>query len=362
MNKTEIISPSEYGIEERKAQDLMGNLPLIKEERLVLEKQYNEVVLLDIEDKETSKKARELRLKIQKNRTQGINIWHKKAKDFFLKGGQFIDAVRRLEVSVNEQMEKRLKEIEKYAEIQEAKRKEELKTKRVSELETYSEFVPLGIDLGTLSDEEYHKVFKGAKLQYDAKIEEERLAEEERIRIEKIKSLESHRKTELIPYYNFIGSSLDNVLLGEISEAEFEEIKSKLETKRVEHEQEQIRVRKEAEKLAKEKAEAEEKARKEREEYERVLAEKQRKQAELESELKAKKDAEVKAEKERLLSEEKARKEAERLAKAPLKKQMSVWVNSFKINETDINNEKVDLIKNKFEAFKKWALKEVDNL
>lgn len=349
MNKTEIISPSEYGIEERKAQDLMGNLPLIKEERIILEKQYNEVILLDIEDKETSKKARELRLKIQKNRTQGINAWHKKAKDFFLKGGQFVDAVRRLEVSVNEQMESRLEEIEKYAEIQEAKRREELKSKRISELETYSEFVPFGIDLGTLSDEEYQKVFKGAKLQYDAKIEDERLAEEERKRLEEIQKLHNERKENLLPVWQFVENKNQN--FGEMSSSEFSQLLDFAKKDKANHEAEQERIKRDNERLEKEKAESEKK-----------LAEERAKQAKLESELKAKKEAEKKAEKERLLSEKKARKEAERLAKAPVKKQMSVWVNSFEIPATEINNEKIHSIKQKFEAFKKWALKEVDNL
>lgn len=371
MNKTEIISPSEYGIEERKAQDLMGNLPLIKEERIILEKQYNEVILLDIEDKETSKKARELRLKIQKNRTQGINAWHKKAKDFFLKGGQFVDAVRRLEISVNEQMESRLEEIEKYAEIKEQKRIAELKSKRISELETYSEFVPFGIDLGTLSDEEYLKIFNGAKLQYDAKIEAEKKAEAERLENERLDKLERQRKLEVSPYGQFLDKSIPELRL--MSNEDYLELIQGLKNKKSEYDAEQEEIRLENERLRKE-AEAKEKAlelerKKAREEADRLEAKRQEelkaereKQAKLEAELKAKKEAEEKAEKERLLSEEKARKEAERLAKAPVKKQMSVWVNSFEIPATEINNEKVHSIKQKFEAFKKWALKEVDNL
>src|SRR5690606_25927788 len=82
----------------------------------------------------------------------------------------------------------------------------------------------------------------------------------------------------------------------------------------------------------------------------------------LEAELKAKKDAEAQAEKERLAEEERKRKEAEKLAKAPVKKQLSAWVNSFEIPETTVQNDKADLIKSKFAAFKKWSLSEIESL
>ena len=80
------------------------------------------------------------------------------------------------------------------------------------------------------------------------------------------------------------------------------------------------------------------------------------------AELQAKKEAEVKALKELAEKAEKERIEVEKLAKAPIKKQMSAWVNSFELPTTKIQNEKVDLIKQKFEAFKNWSLKEIEGL
>jgi hypothetical protein len=82
----------------------------------------------------------------------------------------------------------------------------------------------------------------------------------------------------------------------------------------------------------------------------------------LESELKAKKDAELKAEQERKAAELKAQKEATKIGKAPIKKQLNAWVNSFCIPETSIQNEKTDLIKSKFEGFINWAKNEIDNI
>lgn len=47
---TEIIqvNPTEFGIEESKATELIGNLPQIKGERQILEQMYEQVILLDI--------------------------------------------------------------------------------------------------------------------------------------------------------------------------------------------------------------------------------------------------------------------------------------------------------------------------
>lgn len=78
-NQNNIISinPNEFGIEKSQSDEIIGNLPQIKEERSILEAQFNDVIKLDLNDPETSKVARELRLKIRDNRTKGIVVWHK---------------------------------------------------------------------------------------------------------------------------------------------------------------------------------------------------------------------------------------------------------------------------------------------
>ena len=343
------VNPEEYGIEAKKASELTGNLPQIKSERDILSQRYEEVVKMDIENPETAKIARELRLKIRDNRTKGIDVWHKTTKDFFLKGGQFVDAIKRVEIAVNQRMEENLESIEKYFENKEKERKAKLNEERLSILEPYSEFVPFGINFGEISEEEFTKILNGSKLQFEAKLEEERKAEEERLRIEKITKLHYERKEQLLPLWQFLDDTTIN--FGELSEELFASIKSVANAKKVDYEAEQERIRVENEKLAAEKAELEAKAKKEREE-----------KAALEAELQAKKEAEAKALKELAEKAEKERIEVEKLAKAPIKKQMSAWVNSFELPTTKIQNEKVDLIKQKFESFKNWSLKEIEGL
>jgi colicin import membrane protein len=325
MRELEIIKPIEFGIEEKQANELMGNLPEIINERQVMEQQYSEIIKMDIEDSATAKKARDLRLIISKNRTQGINVWHKTTKDFFLKGGQFVDAIKRKEVAVNERMEEQLEQIEKYAEIKEQKRLDELESIRLDKLKPFSEFVPFGANIRNISDEDFDKILNGAKLQFNAKIEAEKKAEEERIAKEKAEA--------------------ERIRLQEIENA-----KLKAEAEKREKEIEAER-KKQAEILAKQQAEAEAK-----------LKAEQEAKAKIETELRLKKEAEAKAETDRLAEIERQKKEADKLAKAPIKKQLSVWVDSFLIPELNIDNEKKTLITEKFEAFKKWAKAEIENL
>ena len=75
----------------------------------------------------------------------------------------------------------------------------------------------------------------------------------------------------------------------------------------------------------------------------------------LAKELQDKKDAELKVENDRLAKEKE-------LAKAPIKKQLEVWVNDFKLPECTVYNATSKEITEKFEAFKKWSINQINNL
>lgn len=356
------INPVEYGIEESKAGELIGNLPQIQSERKILEEQYNEIISLDIEDSETTKRARELRLLIKNNRTKGIEVWHKTTKEFFLKGGQFVDAIKRKEIAINERMESNLESIEKYFENIEKERKSKLNSDRISILEPYNAFVPMGLNFGEISEDEFTKILNGAKLQFEKQQEDERKAEEERIEKERKENLHKERREMILPYWQFVEDKSSVYDLSVLSDEEFENLLQNSITRKSDYEKKQEEIRKENERLNAEKKAIEAKAQKEREEQYKKLKAEQEAKAKLEAELKAKKEAEAKAEKERLAAEEKERKEAEKLAKAPIKKQLNAWISSFEIPNTTIENDKTKLIKAKFEAFKKWSLSEVESM
>ena len=78
--------------------------------------------------------------------------------------------------------------------------------------------------------------------------------------------------------------------------------------------------------------------------------------------MQAKKDAEIKAEQERIAAEAKARKEAEKLAKAPIKKQLTAWVEMFDLPKTELNHELVAEFQSKHESMKNWCKIQIENL
>lgn len=104
------------------------------------------------------------------------------------------------------------------------------------------------------------------------------------------------------------------------------------------------------------------KAKVEAEQAERKAIEQQRIENEiLKAELKARQDADLKLESDKAKAELKAKIEAEKISKEPVKKQLSIWIDSFSIAEINIENDKATLIKDKFESFKKWAKREIES-
>ena len=149
-------------------------------------------------------------------------------------------------------------------------------------------------------------------------------------------------------------------------------------------EEKEKQIQAERQKAEAERKAIEEKARKEREESDRKLRAEQKaarvaaekaaaERAKLEAEIKAKNEAEAKARKDadaKVLADQKAKvdaelqakRDAEAFAKAPIKTQLTLWVDLFVAPQTSIANEKTALILEKFQAFKKWAKNEVDSM
>lgn len=379
MNEVTVISHSEFGLEETKALEITNGLKQIIEERNALSERYAEAIQLEI-TKENIPLFKELRLKIRDNRTKGIENWHKTQKEFYLRGGQFVDAIKRKESEENLRMESNLEENEKFFERQEAWRVAKLNKSRVFECEQYSEFVPIGVNLGSLSDDEYAKIFNGAKMQYDAKIQAEKEAEEkrledERIEAERIKEekriedLHQSRKSIALPFYDFWDEFEKTLHFGVVSENDFnafidrvkkekEENDKKIEAQRIEND----RLKKEAEKAeAERKKQAEIQAKKDAENEAKLLEERKERER-VEAELNAKREAELKEQQEKAEAERLAKLQAEKDAKAPVKKQLKNWVDSFELPKEPISNETSAEIIAKFEAFKAWSKTQIENL
>ena len=336
------VNPIEFGIEETKASEMVSGLVPIISEREILGQLYAAVIVKEL-NAETLKEARELRLKIRNNRTQGVEKWHKANKEFYLAGGRFVDAIKNKEVAENLRMEENLEQIEKHFENIEKQRISDLQKERELLLAPYMVENASSLSLGVMPADIWEGFIIGQKVRYEQKQEEIRLAAEaEAARIEAEK-VERER------------IRLENEKLKAEAEAKEKELQAEREKVKKEREAIEAAAERERQKAAAELAKQQEAARKERE-----AAEKER--ARLAAELKAKQEAEAKAERERLANIEAEKKAAEKAAKAPVKEKLTIWVNGFNIITAPTENETSKAITEKFEAFKSWAKTQIELL
>jgi hypothetical protein len=366
----EIVKFEQFGLDEQMAKEITKDLPAIIQERNILFIQYSEIIKLDIDDPKTSKKASELRKLIKNNRTQGVEKWHKSNKEYFLRGGQFVDAIKNKEVAENKRMEDSLESIEKHQEILEAQRMDKLNKERINLVLPYLEDV-IGLRLCDMEQDVFDAYFTAKKNAYESKIEQERKAEDERLEVERKQKLKQHRIFKTSRLADFI-TDYDFIEWAEISEEEFKKIAEDSIKKRAEYEAEQEKIRFENEALKKEaelkeaklKAEQEDREKKEAEEAKKRAVEDSKKQAEIDR-IKAELEAEKKKEQERIAKEkdeQEAKLKAENeLAKQGDMKRIKAWVDSMTIKVIVTENMKPESVEicndilSKFESFKNFA-------
>lgn len=294
------LDPKQFGLEETKAADIAAQFQPMLDKMVELEKEYNEIITLPIEDAQTSSKAKVLRLKYVKVRT-GTDKIHKDQKAFYLSAGRFVDGWKNAQLFAANGIEKKLEEIENYAANKEKERIAALQLERELLLNPYEVENANQISLGNMGEQFWENFLSGTKLNYETKKEAERKAEEDRL-------------------------------------AAIEAEKQRIEDQRIENE----RLKKEAE------------------DREKILAAERKEAARLASELKAKQDAE-KAEIERLAKIESDRIAAEKkAAKAPIKDKLKVAISALTLQlpESEITPE----LMTKFTGFKQWALNQIESL
>lgn len=306
------------------------------------EKQVEAIEVKDVNDKMSIGLADAARKNAKTARLNAEKIFDAKREEVQQLKSEF-DLEDKLWLKAKQVMQLKFKAIEEKAEWKanfvkrfEAEQKELRTQKRINEVAKFAELNR--IEFEHMSDESFESFLSGLKSTRDAKIEAERKAEEERIAKEK-------------------------------ADAEARE-NQRLENERLKAEAEKREKEIEAERKANEQKLAEERA-KAKAELDRIEAENKAKlkaeadaKVKIEAELQAKKDAEAKAERERLASEAAAKKEADKLAKAPIKQKLNIWVDSFEINRTWIESDNLvakDIIA-KFDSFKNWAKSEIEKL
>ena len=140
-----------------------------------------DIEVTDEGDEDGMKAAREARLAIRKIRSTVENA-RKEQKQFSLITGRTVDAVAKLIIEPAKEAEERLMQFEKFAEIQEAKRRAERLQKRT---EAIAPFVGMDYNfkaLEALEDDHFDAVLSKAKSDFEAakkKEEEDRIAAEQ---------------------------------------------------------------------------------------------------------------------------------------------------------------------------------------
>ena len=325
-----VVNPAEYGIEESKAAQIAAVFRPMLAKMEELEAEYNEIIKLSPDDKLAQKLAKELRLKYVKVRTGTAEI-HKLQKEFYIRGGKFIDGWKNTQAFISHDKEQALENIEKYAEIMENKRLDDREADRIVKLQPYVDFLPQG--LRTMADDVFETYLSGTIASYEAKLRAEAEAEKARIEKEKAERLHRERVQKLLSadLYQFLDDK--NMDFGTMSESDFTKLVEKLtaEKEAFETEQEQIRI--ENEKLKKQALIREKLAAAARQKKAAEQAERDAENARIQ----AAKDAEIekaRQENERLKKQMQAEKEAKeaeekRLAAAPDKEKMKAFLQMF---------------------------------
>ena len=292
------IKAADYGLEESKAKQISDMFKPMLDKMVDLEKEYNEIVDLPI-SKATTALAKDLRLRYVKVRT-GTAVIHKDIKQFYIKGGKFVDGWKNTQLMASEGIEKSLKDIECHFENIEKEKREQLKAKREKELQAFElEVMPPG--LGEMDEEIWNNFLTGTKANYEARIAAEKKAETDRIAAEKAEKAEQDRirkENDKLKAEAKEKERLDAIAEKKRQKADAARIAKEAAEKKKrqeENDKEIAKIEAEKQKLidnSKEKA-ALEKA-KQKAKQEAILADERKKQAKLTAELKAK-DEEARA-------------------------------------------------------------------
>lgn len=315
------LAPPPPQLEESKAVKIQSCFVGVASEAQALVEMYPEFINKEITE-ELVQVAIEYKKRVAKTRNS-IEKIRKSEKEFYLRGGQFVDAIGKKLITPLQEIEGNLEPIINHFELLEAKRRAELRDKRWTELSQFTDRYQNALD--TMDEEDYQTLLAGAKAIRAQEIEKARL-EQERLEQERIAREEEQRKIREQAEADRIARQ----------KAEEEAMKLRLE---------QERQRKEAEAKQREidRIAAELEAEKRRAEQEKARIEAER--------LRAIEDAK-RIEAERIAAE---KAEAARLAALPLLEKKMVWVDSFQLPEIDLASPDVEVIKARFESFKKWA-------
>lgn len=269
MQITEIIKP--FDLEENQKKPIIDSFGKLFIEAHKLSVLGNGIKVTSEDQTDEMKKARELRLKLQKVRTDAAKI-KTSLKEGYLRGANGIQAIYNDIKKTTEPIEEYLRLQEKFAEIKKAERLEKRFNDRIQKLSKYVEDISL-YSLKEMSDETFDTLLENSKKSYEKQLEAERQAELQRKAEELKNRVYSERREKLLPYSDFVDVSK---LTRDTTNTEFNNLmKSGVDAKNA-YEKEREAIAAENKRLKeqqeKERLEQEEKLNKEREAREKAEA------------------------------------------------------------------------------------------
>lgn len=289
-----IVAVRESGLDQTKSQILLDKFTDYFDIAAKWEKTANGLVITSIDQKTEMKMAREGRLFLKGKRTD-IEKTRKQLKESSLRESQTIDAIAKILTNLIVPIEENLEEKEKFAELQEAKRKAELKAAREIESQLFAEFVPVGLDLGAMDDANYQMILNGAKLQRQAKLDADAKVAAEAAERARVAELHNTRLLLVRPFWQFVSDFERDLNLGEQSESDFNNFIDRLKSAKKEFDDNQAAIKAENERLKREQEEKDRQAAAERAKAEAEAKAQREEQERVDAERKAKEDADRKA-------------------------------------------------------------------
>jgi hypothetical protein len=243
------------GLEKSKVETVLNSFGKNFQEAKVTVEKAKSISVTSEDQKEEMLEARKIRLQLKDIRVNVENT-RKELKEQSLREGKAIDGAANIIKALIIPVEEYLENQEKFAEIQETKRKAERLAQRIELLSPFVEDISF-YSLNDISDEAFKKLLDDSKKAFEAQKEAEKKAEQERIEQEK----KEEKKRQRIKKEN-------EKLKKEAEERERQLAKEREAREKAEDE---IKAKKEAE----EKAAKEEDEKKKNEELEKLKAEKE---------------------------------------------------------------------------------------
>ena len=254
---------SETGLEKETANAIIARFSQYMERIGEWEEKATALVVTDISQVDLMKQAREARLILKNIRVEADRV-RKELKEDSLRYGKAVQRVyNEIEYRITP-IEEHLLNQEKFAEYAERDRMNALRAMRQDELRPYQEYVPLSLDLATLSDEEYAKFCGMVQAQHAENLrhiaeteqkrkEAEEAAEKERERLARENAALIEKQTKIMAAQREAARIADEKLAEERRIAA-EELAKEREAARIEREKAEALRREEEARIAKIKA------------------------------------------------------------------------------------------------------------